>query len=112
MTSFRLGSNREQYSKAFSLYRREVMAENFGKVMAGLLVVVLAIGVWLKIKPRLAVAEAAVTRFVPVRRPQGFFTSLLYAKHVIFHPIARVSGSKAREAGYYTCNTSHCKYSG
>ena len=86
MTSFRLGSNREQYSKAFSLYRREVMAENFGKVMAGLLVAVLAIWVWLKIKPRLAVAEAAVTRFVPVRRPQGFVTSLLYAKHVIFHP--------------------------
>src|SRR5690606_42062283 len=27
MANFRLGNNREQYSKAFSLYRREVMAD-------------------------------------------------------------------------------------
>lgn len=88
MANFRLGNNREQYSKAFSLYRREVMAANFGKVMAGLLVITGAILVGVKLKPKLAAgqAEAAASRYTPVKNPQGYWTSLIYAKHVIFHP--------------------------
>lgn len=90
MASFRLGSNREQYSKAFGLYRREVMAANFGKVMAGLFAVTAAILVWSRLKPRFALAlaaksEAAAVYQVPGRRA-GYVNSLLYAKHVIFHP--------------------------
>jgi len=86
MANFRLGNNREQYSKAFSLYRREVMAKNFGKVMAVLLVALAAALVGRGLRPRLARVEAAATRPQPVPNRQSFWPSLLYAKHVIFHP--------------------------
>lgn len=94
MSNFRLGNNRPQYSTAFGLYRREVMAQSFGKVMAGLFALALAIVVWVRLRPRLQsaqplgeeIGEVAAARFVPVRRPQSFWTSLAYAKHVIFHP--------------------------
>ena len=86
MANFRLGSNREQYSEAFGLYRREVMSENFGRVVSVLLVIAAAIWAWGRFRPRFGMAEAAAARYVSVRRPQGFWASLLYAKHVIFHP--------------------------
>jgi tetratricopeptide (TPR) repeat protein len=55
MANFRLGSNREQYSEAFGLYRREVMSENFGQSGFSALSYCrsyLGIGCRLKIKPR------------------------------------------------------------
>jgi len=93
MANFRLGNNREQYSKAFGLYRGEVMAQNFGKVMSGIFIILGVAFIWVKLRPKLLTAqggvthsEAAASRFVAVKNPQGYLTSLRYAKHVIFHP--------------------------
>ena len=94
MASFKLGNNRPQYSAAFGLYRRDVMTANFGKVMGGLFALAALTLAWVKLRPRLTAlpsggsthTEAAATRFVAVQNPQGYLTSLRYAKHVIFHP--------------------------
>lgn len=43
MEYFKLGNNRKYYSKAFYYYRKEVMEENFGKIMAVIIAVVLGL---------------------------------------------------------------------
>ncbi|MCK9526785.1 MAG: NHL repeat-containing protein, partial [Limnochordia bacterium] len=87
MANFRLGNNRPQYSTAFALYRREVMAASFGSVVLGILALVAVIVAGVKLRPRLKRQnEAAATGFAPVRNPQGYWQSLTYTKHVIFHP--------------------------
>lgn len=93
MSFFRLGSNRPQYSVAFGLYRREVMAQNFGRVVAVLLTAAAALVFFIQIRPKMgqlavsgARTEEAAVRYVPVKNPQGYLTSLSYAWHVIFHP--------------------------
>ena len=94
MMNFCLGNNRPQYSTAFALYRREVMAASFGKVMLGIFALMAAIVAWVKLRPRLKAlrpgveqqSEVAATGSGPVRNSQGYWASLTYAKHVIFHP--------------------------
>lgn len=94
LSYFKLGSNRPQYSVAFGLYRREVMAENFGKVVAVLFAAAVALVFFIKVRPRLGqmalkgpqAQETAAVRYVAVKNPQGYLTSLAYAWHVIFHP--------------------------
>lgn len=94
MTFFRLGQNREQYSVAFGLYRREVMAQNFGKVVAVTFTMVAGVICFIKLRPKLGHVklsgaqrgETAAARYGPTKNPQGYFTSLSYAWHVMFHP--------------------------
>lgn len=88
MQNFRLGNNRPQYSAAFALYRREVMARNFGLVAGGILglAALIVAGVKLRESRASTQGETAAARLALVKNPQGYFTSLSYAKHVIFHP--------------------------
>lgn len=99
MLYYRLGSNREGYSKAFYRYRREVIGANFGKIMTAALVIiaVLSIGAKLqwrtKFKERFRSSQAAAA--LASERVQGnrlviylrkTWQALRFAKHVIFHP--------------------------
>ena len=43
MEYFKLGNSRKYYSKAFYYYRKEVMEKNFGKIMAVIILLVLAL---------------------------------------------------------------------
>ena len=99
MLYYRLGSDREGYSKAFYRYRREVIGANFGKIMTAALVIiaVLSIGAKLqwrtKFKERFRSSQAAAA--LASERVQGnrlviylrkTWQALRFAKHVIFHP--------------------------
>lgn len=105
MESFRLGEDRENYSKAFALYRREVIYNSFNKVVIG--VVCFALLMFIIIKLRLihklgvtigsweksleSRAEIAATNLQrqTLKQVNGVFDlvrSLAYALFVIVHP--------------------------
>ena len=63
MSNFRLGQNREHYSKALGFHRRETIYEHFGRfawiVLAAILIVVAARAVWSRAAKRRLLSEAA-----------------------------------------------------
>ncbi len=52
MKYFKLGNKRDYYSKAFDLYRQEVIGDNFGLVVAGLVVLYIGSRVLKRIRVR------------------------------------------------------------
>ena len=50
MEHFKLGNNKAFYSKAFKRYRREMIRDYFGPVITGIILLVLAIFVWRRIR--------------------------------------------------------------
>ncbi|NLJ75040.1 MAG: hypothetical protein GX331_08630 [Firmicutes bacterium] len=51
MENFRLGNNRKDYSKALALHRREVISDNFSRIMTVFVVAVFALYLLIKFKP-------------------------------------------------------------
>lgn len=85
MHSFRLGEDRINYSKAFALYRREVIYENFTMVviliiiMAAVVFVITRFGLIHKLKQALSKWEN--------RKSFAIVKSLAYALYLITHPL-------------------------
>lgn len=107
MEQFKLGHDRVGYSKAFALYRREVISRNFSRVMTALLAVSILAYVLVRRrrKARLlqagtapGTAEVAATAVRDFHLPDGYdpekprspvqetIAALKYALYVIFHP--------------------------
>lgn len=106
MQSFRLAANRGDYSKAYSLYRQEIVTRYFGLFMS--VILALLVGVW-------AVRRFVVSRIV-ARRPRqrgcqdvqrsGFrhqvgliLSDLRFALYVIVHPFDGFSALKHEHKG-------------
>lgn len=97
MDAFRLGNNRSEYSDAFTLYRKEVIYANFGRVVQiGLGIAVLLALVVLTSRrlrkshdSRHAVQQrtAATDDAIWLSYLKNQWASLRYAFHVIIHPI-------------------------
>lgn len=51
MENFRLGNNRDGYSKAFKLHKKEVANRTFGYVMTAIIVAIVAVGVFRRVRP-------------------------------------------------------------
>lgn len=101
MSNFKLGNNRPDYSKAYKLYRKESIEKNFGWIMLGIVLLVIAI-VYITVKtPEKSVADqkakiAEITtemKYWEEMNKRGFVISikrtlrgLQYAFHLIFHP--------------------------
>ncbi len=101
MDNFRLANNRPDYSKAYRLYRKEVIGKNFGWIMLGLALAV-AVLVWLTTKRKeedvvdqkkriadlttqIQAWEAMEKRTLKINLKRIWY-ALRYAFHVIFHP--------------------------
>lgn len=52
MENFRLGNSREHYTRAFQLYRKEVVGDNFSLLMAGVFSVIVFIRITIKIRKK------------------------------------------------------------
>jgi len=93
MWYFRLGNNRRDYSEAFSLYRRGIIYQNFGKFgFAGVFVVAAAAGArsWLRRRERRSawreVAAAQLRQSGPGRRFLELLSALRFSLRAIVHP--------------------------
>ncbi|NLW56556.1 MAG: hypothetical protein GX050_08085, partial [Firmicutes bacterium] len=101
MDNFRLANNRPDYSKAYRLYRKEVIGKNFGWIMFGLLLAVVFM-VWLTTKrkdedvaaqkKKIADLTTEVQEWEALEK-RGWRVNLKrtgralrYALHVVFHP--------------------------
>lgn len=108
MESFRLGKDRQGYSKAFVMYRRELIGERFGILVSLVILVFIGISIWNRLKP--------CSRFQELRRYEGEASaprqpgwlervlkhqvnSVAYALHVVFHPFDGFWELKAEKRG-------------
>lgn len=91
MVYFRLGEDRENYSKAFEYYRKEVLSRNLNKAISGVLLLVLVLIVLNKLqvpaKVRAQISAAlAVEQDSLLGNVKKTINGVLYAKHILFHP--------------------------
>ena len=90
MEMYRLGSDREGYSKALSLYRRGWVNEHFSIILTVVIVLIAAYLVYRILASRKKSQGSEGYRGLAFERkdtPLGaYFQSLRYALHVIFHP--------------------------
>ena len=97
MMNFKLASNRNYYSKAFKLYRKQAMSEHFNFIIAGILLISVGIVTAVIIKKRkskkLAVAEDE-TRPLP-----QLVQDLEHGFYLCFHPFKGYSDMKYEGKG-------------
>ncbi|MDK2992629.1 MAG: hypothetical protein PWP48_1862 [Clostridiales bacterium] len=74
MEDFKLGNKRDLYSKAFQYYRKEVVEQNFGWIVGGIALAIIAIWLISKYKNKI------------FKKGNKLLDSLGYSFHVIFHP--------------------------
>ena len=89
MQMYHLGSDREGYSQALSLYRREWVNEHFSQIMTGLVVFILAVSaVRLAAKRRSAGREEyrGLAYTISENKFIAYLQKLQYALHVIVRP--------------------------
>jgi len=90
MENFRLGQDRQNYSKAFEDHRSEVLHENIGRVVSA--VVLLLVLIWLILKHRVpdkvkSKVNAALSGGGRVKQTiRDTLEGVSYAKHLAFHP--------------------------
>ncbi len=91
MYHFRLGEDRDNYSKAFEYYRTEVITRNANRILSAVVIIIAIIVMIVKLRiPEKVKSQISVTNVV---ERNGILTgirntlqSVLYAKHIIFHP--------------------------
>lgn len=99
MEVYHLGNNRDGYSKAFAEHRRQVVAENFGLIVGGTMLVIILIGLLGKMASKKGSSDPASAQLAYYQQMAemekrskiarfGFqlVTGLKYAIHLIFHP--------------------------
>ncbi|MBZ4666698.1 YIP1 family protein [Mahella sp.] len=74
MKNFKLGNKRDLYSKAFQYYRKEVVEQNFGWIVGGIALAIIAMWLISKYKNKI------------FKKGNKLLDSLGYSFHVIFHP--------------------------
>ena len=90
MENFRLGQDRENYSKAFEDHRSEVLHENIGRIVSA--VVLLLVLIWLILKHRVpdkvkSRVNATLSGGGRVKQTiRDTLEGVSYAKHLAFHP--------------------------
>lgn len=90
MNYFRLGEDRDNYSKAYTYYRQELLKANLNKILTVLVIVVLIVSllnrmkVFAKAKAQVSAVLDADNRIMRVLRQRG--REVFYAWHVLFHP--------------------------
>lgn len=105
MRYFYLGNNRDDYSKAFAEYRKEMVSKYFGRVMGGFILLIVVILVVMRLVRRRAPASAQLEQaetpdplaeyWVIGPKPRirkhnlvgQTLKGLRFALHLIFHPI-------------------------
>lgn len=112
MDNFRLGQDREGYSEAFALHRMEVVAENFGKIVGGLvaLIIIILSGIkwggsikaFIKETTTNSKGISAFSRLPVAQKTTKVLESLKYGFHVIFHPFDGFWDLKREKRGNVT----------
>ena len=87
---FRLGNNRNYYSKAFAYHRKDVIEENFLKIMVGVIGAVIGIVIIARIRSG---REKTIYDASKVKGWRRLVDALRYALHVCVNPIE----------GFWTC---------
>jgi len=90
MAYFRLGEDRNNYSKAYEYYRQEMLKANLNKILTALVIVIFIL--WLmnrmkllaKAKAQISAVLEADNRVMRVLRQRG--REVLYAWYILFHP--------------------------
>lgn len=89
MRMYRLGSDREGYSQALALYRRDWINDNFSAIMTGILVVialVYAISFIVKQRKRRSTQYEGLAYTISENKFVAYLQKLKYAFHVIVRP--------------------------
>ncbi|HHT35985.1 MAG: YIP1 family protein [Candidatus Wallacebacter cryptica] len=81
---FRLGNNRNYYSKAFAYHRKDVIEENFLKIMVGVIAAVIGIVIIARIRSG---REKTIYDASKVKGWRRLVDALRYALHVCVNPI-------------------------
>lgn len=103
MYYFRMGEDRDNYSKAFEYYRKEIIAENASNII--LLIIILSTIIMILTKlPILKKAKSQISVTNTVERGgknsiKNLLERVLYAKHIIFHPFDGFWDLKHEERG-------------
>ncbi|MEJ6950133.1 YIP1 family protein [Natronospora cellulosivora (SeqCode)] len=106
MYYFRQGNNRDYYSEAFGLYRREVLNDILGYIFATIILLYIAFKIYKKKKSK---ASAVFKEVVAISDEKLAFSgqvkrvlnSLKYSLHVIFHPFDGFWDLKHEKRGNY-----------
>lgn len=90
MYNFRLGEDRENYSKVFELYRSDVIGENANYIFFGIIILTIIIIALSKLRVfnKVKAQTSATSALDPVAKSsfRNILSSVLYARHIIFHP--------------------------
>lgn len=90
MHNFRLGEDRDNYSKVVELYRSDVVGANANNVMFGIVVLIILIVILNKLRIFTKVKSQISAMSTVEQKEKNSITnilaSVLYAKHIIFHP--------------------------
>ncbi|NLM96490.1 MAG: hypothetical protein GX175_02570 [Halanaerobiaceae bacterium] len=89
MVNFKLGNNRDDYSDALRLYRRELVGRNFGWIVSITVVLSVIISILKRIFGNRAGEQARMIGFEKASKDNKFFDlleKLRYSLYLIFHP--------------------------
>lgn len=90
MEYFKLGNNRDDYSDALSYYRKEVIGDNFNKIVSIIVLIVILIMVLKRLRKK-GVFARIIERTRWQEKPilvkiKSVYDSIKYSRHLIFHP--------------------------
>ncbi|MFP4016082.1 MAG: YIP1 family protein [Halanaerobiales bacterium] len=108
MENFRLGNNRDDYSEALGLYRRNVIGRNFGFIITGIIILLILRVVYKVLKRKYfvknvaAAIEESENRYL--RKIKKLMGELRYSTYLVFHPFDGFWDLKHEKRGSVTAS--------
>ncbi|MFP4660888.1 MAG: YIP1 family protein [Halanaerobiales bacterium] len=108
MVNFRLGNNRDDYSEALGLYRRNVIGRNFGYIITGIIILLVMRLVYKILKRKYFVKKAAAAAQESdnkyLKKIKNLMAELRYSLHLVFHPFDGFWDLKHEKRGSVTAS--------